>query len=219
MYEIRPTISIIQATQLSPRSLSVFSKAVQKAERKFGLAPNWVNTHLENDIDRNYIDYVVHRSLIQNQIIFSSEGLTLIAIDIFFALKAKIEALSTNFFTTDLEDAVVILRRLVIVYRGRPLTKGYIRRNYPRMEASDQTLLRLNAEYEWQFGTRGVVGVNDEYMAWRREGVADWRVSFEDLGKETLGIEKELYVYDKPLPESPQEAFEALFTMKSDIYN
>lgn len=174
---------------------------------------------METEIDRDYIDYVVHRSLLQNQVIFSSEGLTLIAIDLCFALKAKIESLSTKFVTMDLEDAVVILRRLVIVYRVRLLTKGYIGRSYSRMEASDQTLLRLNAEYEWQFGTRGVVGVNDEYMGWRREGAVDWKICLEDLGRDVSGIEKELYIYDKPLPESPQEAFEALFTTKHDLYD
>lgn len=180
---------------------------------KFGLAPDWLNvTHLENEIDRDYIDCIVHRSLLQNQIIFSSEGLTLIAVDLCFALKAKMKALSTKFFIMDLEDAVVILRRLVIVYRGRPLTKGYIGRSYSRMEVPDQTLLRLNAEYEWQFGTRGVVGVNDEYMGWRREGAVDWKICLEDFGEEVFPVEKEYYAYDNPLPESPQEAFAALFT-------
>lgn len=174
---------------------------------------------MENEIDRDYIDYVVHRSLLQNQVIFSSEGLTLITVDLCFALKAKMESLSINFFIEDLEDAVLILRRLVIVYRGRPLTKGYIGRSYPRMEVSDQTLLRLNAEYEWQFGTRGVVGVNDEYMGWRREGVVDWNICLEDLGKEAFEIENESYSYDKPMFESPQEAFTALFTTKRDFYD
>lgn len=86
------------------------------------------------------------------------------------------------------------------------------------MEVSDQTLLRLNAEYEWQFGTRGVVGVNDEYMGWRREGVVDWNVCLEDLGDEVSPVEKEYYAYDKSLPESPQEAFAALFTTTHGIY-
>lgn len=201
----------------------MLSKVAEKAEKKFGLAPNWLNTHLENEIDHDYIDYVVHRSLLQNQIIFSSEGLTLIAVDFCFALKAKMEAFSTLFLAKDLEDAVVILRRLVVVYRGRPLTKGYIGRSYPRMEISDQTLLRVNAEYEWQFGTRGVVGVNDEYMGWRREGIADWKVCLEDLRSEAFGIEKGFYAYDEkplpPTPETPQEAFAALFATKHDLYN
>lgn len=76
------------------------------------------------------------------------------------------------------------------------------------MEVSDQTLLRVNAEYEWQFGSRGVAGVNDEYMGWRREGIADWNIGLDDISKEIFRYEKNLYGYDKPLPEIPYEAYE-----------
>jgi hypothetical protein len=167
-------------------------------------------------VDRDYVDYVTHRSLVQNEIVFSSEGLTLVAVDLCFALKQKLEALSNKFTAKDVEDAVVILRRLVVVCRGRPLTRGYLRMSYPRMEVSDQALLRLNAEYEWRFGSRGVVGVNDEYMGWRREGIVDWKFGSDELKRDiSASLEKGRLCSwtDKPLPDTPyREDFAAIFS-------
>ncbi|PWW78240.1 hypothetical protein C7212DRAFT_352549 [Tuber magnatum] len=222
LFKSRPTthtISILQASALSPRSLSILFDSVHRAQKKFGLANDWVNTDLGRQVDSDYLDYVIHKSLLQNEIVFSSEGLTLVAVDLCFALKSKLESLTKNFTQKDIEDAVVLLRRLVVIYRGRPLTKGYIRTSYPRMEVSDQILLRLNELYEWQYHTRGVVGVRDEYMEWRREGIVDWPFGIEDLKREVsvcAPLEKELYSWrDKPLPDTPyREDFAEIFTQQ-----
>ncbi|KAL7268601.1 hypothetical protein RUND412_008772 [Rhizina undulata] len=221
LLKLRPTthdISILQASPLSPRSLSILVQAVQKAGKKFGLGVNWVNTQLENEMDHHYLDNLIHQSLLQNEIIFSSEGLSLYAVDLFFALKSKLARISTHSTpqSRDLDEAVELLRRLVVVYRGRPLPKGYIKRHYPRIEVTDQALLRLNSEYEWRFGSRGICGVNDEYMVWRREGAADWKIGFEELKREvSLNVRDSPDPWDeKPFPEAPHETIAAIFATK-----
>lgn len=63
------------------------------------------------------------------------------------------------------------------------MTRGYLQQCYPEIELTDYTLLQLNSQFESRFGTRGVVGVNDEYIRWRREGVT-WSPELEHYGSE-----------------------------------
>jgi hypothetical protein len=185
--------------------MAVLAKAAQKAEQRFNLGVNWVNMNFEKEIYQDDLETLTHCSLMQNEVLFSSEGLTCLAIDLCYALKTKLEAHTLNPWNaaSDLDEAVDILRRLIRDYRGRPLTRGYIRRNYAGIEVSDAVLLRLNAEYERKFGTRGVVGVHDEYMGWRREGMAGWNTGFEELRKELLVGGRGGLWDDKPLPDIP----------------
>lgn len=180
------SLSIIMISEVSPKTLETLTSSVRRAQKLFGLNSNWVNTTLENSISSDVKQQVIDRSLIQNDIVFSSEGLTLFALDHCFSLKSTLDRLSRGSWDTSFSDAVEVLRRLVYISRGRPMTKGYIRRCYSQMEVADNMLLRLNSEYERRHGHRGVVGVNDEYMCWRRDGVK-WSEELEEYGME-IGI-------------------------------
>ncbi|TGZ81632.1 hypothetical protein EX30DRAFT_251655 [Ascodesmis nigricans] len=163
------SMSIMRVSELVPKASDCLARSVKRASKKFGLGANWFNTSLESDIPPALREIVTYRSLIQNDVVFSSEGLTIIAIDHAYALKVH---LAERFYNrTSLIEALHLLQRIVYISRGRPLTRGYIRRCYPEIDVSDSMLLRLNAEYEAEFNDRGVVGVNDEFLGWRREGM------------------------------------------------
>lgn len=196
-------LSLHPTTPLTPRSQTHLARALHRASQKFNLPQDWARV-----APKPPNSTLLQRSLLQNEIIFSSEGLTVLAIDLCFALKCKLEAVSSYCDAEDVEDAVVILRRLVRVYRGRPLTKGYIVRSWPKIVVSDVGLLRVGREYEWRYGGRGVAGVNDEYMGWRREGGVGWDVGLED--PERMGRESGSYGYEKGMPEVMMD-FEAIF--------
>lgn len=190
-------MSILIATRLSTKSLGILARAVQKATKKFSLGANWfnINCAIANDIDppspvpehqQFCKDDLIHHSLIQNDVLFSSEGLTLVAVDHCYALKASLVAITNSYYgarSSILDDPLAILRRMVYVARGRPLTRGYVRRCYPHLEIEDALLLRLNSEYEAIFHTRGVIGINDEYIGWRREGLT-WSAEMEEYARE-----------------------------------
>jgi len=209
----RPTcraMSILRATKLTPKSLSILSRAIQRAGEKFGLGANWMNTQLESDVPDKLKDSVIYRSLIQKDIVFSSESLTLVAVDHCYALKSQLGEASRVYRDAQLDDAVLLLRRVVFISRGRPLTRGYIRRRYPSIEVSDQMLLRLNAEYEHKFKVRGVVGINDDYLGWRRVGLT-WSQEMEEYREElafALSQREEdpegwQHDFDRPVPDTP----------------
>src|SRR5690606_14393555 len=107
---------------------------------------------LESKYSDEELDVLATRSLIQNDIVFSAEGLTLLSIDLCFALKYQLGCVTKVCSVDELTNTVAILRRLVMAYRGRPLTKGYISRCYSGIEVSDFALLRVNAMYEWKYG-------------------------------------------------------------------
>ncbi|KAH8147482.1 uncharacterized protein LAJ45_08309 [Morchella importuna] len=197
------SLNLHPTTLLTPRTQTHLTRALHRASQKFSLPPTWARIAPTAPNST-----LLHRSLLQNEIIFSSEGLTVLAVDLCFALKCKLEAVSSYCDAEDVEDAVVLLRRLVRVYRGRPLTKGYILRSWPKIVVSDLGLLRVGREYEWRYGGRGVAGVNDEYMGWRREGGVGWDVGLEEL--ERMGRDSGTYGCEKGMPDVMMD-FEAIF--------
>ena len=176
-------LSVLFVSTPSPKAISILTRSVCRAQKLFNLNPNWVNATLEDSIPSDIREDVVYRSLVQSDVIFSSEGLTLLAIDHCYSLKSTLDRIARGSWDLTMADAVDVLRRLVYVSRGRPMTRGYLRQCYPEIQVSDNTLLRLNAEFESRFGTRGVVGVNDEYIGWRRDGLT-WSPEMEDYGSQ-----------------------------------
>ncbi|RPA84550.1 hypothetical protein BJ508DRAFT_185641, partial [Ascobolus immersus RN42] len=166
-------VSVLQATPLTSREYSVLASAVRRADQKFPIGSNWVHNDLERHYSEEELDMLSSRSIIQNDVVFSSGGLTLLAVDLCFALKYNLGCLTQCLDAGDLEDTVAIVRRLVLAYRGRALTRGYIARCYSGITVSDYALLRVNAAYESKYGSRGICGVNDDFFKWRREGRVD----------------------------------------------
>ncbi|KAI5793037.1 hypothetical protein EDC01DRAFT_615636 [Geopyxis carbonaria] len=195
------TLSILIATRLSSKGLGILARAVQKATKKFSLGANWfnINCAVANGMDSPLPspspvpkhqqfckDDLIHRSLIQNDVLYTTEGLTIVAVDHCYALKASLVAVTNSYYgarSSSLDDPLATLSYMVQFSRGRPLTRGYIRRCYPHLEVEDSLLLRLNSEYEAMFGTRGVVGLNDEYLGWRREGM-NWSPEMDEYTRE-----------------------------------
>jgi hypothetical protein len=204
------SLSVLPVSSHSPKTLSTLVRSVRRAQKIYGLGGNWINPQLETEVPEELKSAVIQQSLLQNEIIFSSEGLTLFAIDHCFSLKFELDKLSRGSRTTSYDGVVDTLRRLVYISRGRPMTRGFIGHCYPTIDVGDQMLLRLNAEYEHRFGHRGVVGVNDEYMGWRRDGLT-WSAELEEYGRElafslsrsSSGCSSPNDLDDKPLPPYP----------------
>ncbi|KAI5812160.1 hypothetical protein BZA77DRAFT_253632 [Pyronema omphalodes] len=215
-------LNLIFVTPPSAKTLTTLTRSVARAQKLFNLSQNWVNTTLEASIPAEIRDDVIYQSLLQNDIVFSSEGLTLLALDHCFALKSTLDRLSRGSWDASLDSAVEILRRMVYISRGRPMTRGYIAHSHKTIQIPDNVLLRLNAEYEAQFGQRGIVGVNDDYLGWRREGLT-WSAELEEYGQElafslsrsSTPESQSSYLEDKPLPELPlrnRDTIQAIFS-------
>jgi len=101
---------------------------------------------------------LIHQSIIQNDVMFKSEGLTLLALDGLYSLKAALSAYARTGSPMRLEDAVDELRRLVIANNGRKVTKVELLRSYDWLRISDWALRDLDEMYKRAYGGLDAVG-------------------------------------------------------------
>ncbi|KAI6778402.1 uncharacterized protein J7T54_000791 [Emericellopsis cladophorae] len=101
---------------------------------------------------------LIHQSIIQNDVMFKSEGLTLVALDGLYSLKAALSAYARTGSLMRLEDAVDELRRLVIANNGRKVTKVELLRSYDWLRISDWALRDLDEMYKRAYGGLDAVG-------------------------------------------------------------
>lgn len=147
-------ITLIPACSLTTKARTVLSKFIPKATQRFPADGAWLDALSHEPFATcPHSSYLRRRSIIQNEILFSSEGLTLLNIDHVYTFKHHLSTLSPsltrNLPATTREDSLVTsvhhLHRIVATYGGRPLTKAYILRAYDHLHVDDDVLARVAA--------------------------------------------------------------------------
>jgi hypothetical protein len=95
---------------------------------------------------------MIRRSLNQNNVLFSTEGLTLYALDHLYTFKSQLHIYSRTLSQHNLDSAVDELHRLVLAQHGRRITKGYLMRAYDWMGISLAALSEVNERYKIAYG-------------------------------------------------------------------
>ncbi|KAL1959449.1 hypothetical protein VTO42DRAFT_1894 [Malbranchea cinnamomea] len=152
----------IHAYSISPldqQTRRLFHHVAHRAARKFALQPDWITHHPPH---MHNWEHIVRRSLEQNDIVFSQEGLTLLNIDRIYALKRQLSVLSKG--TTDhipenvyMDSCVWLLRQIMKETRGRPLTKGFFHCVYDHLHVCEELLTRLATEYWTKYKQHAIV--------------------------------------------------------------
>lgn len=153
-----------------PRSAQItFTKIVIKACQKFRFGASWMNAlastaskrgSSKNLFDINRFDpYLIHRSLIQHEVIFGGEGLTLLSVDHIFTFKHFVGVLSRiNWVPLSrvvcLTACIELLHRINGVYTGQKPLKGYFIRTYKDIDINEGTLDEICREYEAKYGSK-----------------------------------------------------------------
>lgn len=163
-------IRLIHATPLSVKDEKTLRAIFYKAERKYRAGTGWLPPAttatacgLSGDL--------IRRSLLQNEVLFSAEGLTLLGLDRLYTFKAALSAyarttLPASSLTKPLilpadrmmEDAVDELRRLVLANSGRPVTKADLHRRYDWIGVSASALSDVERMYRRAYGGCDRVG-------------------------------------------------------------
>ncbi|UNI21502.1 hypothetical protein JDV02_007486 [Purpureocillium takamizusanense] len=91
-------------------------------------------------------------SLLQNEILFSTEGLTLVALDHLYSVKSALSVYSSTRSLLRLEDAVDELRRFVLAGRGAKISKADLLRSYDWLGVSSTAVEDLDAMYRRAYG-------------------------------------------------------------------
>jgi hypothetical protein len=113
----------------------------------------WLSAHpLTTAITCARTNDMIRRSLNQNSVLFSSEGLTLYDLDHVYTFKCQLHTFSRSLSYTDLASAVDELHRLVLTQNGRRITRGYLMRAYDWLGVSHAALIDVNQRYKIAYG-------------------------------------------------------------------
>ncbi|KAJ5508936.1 hypothetical protein N7527_011079 [Penicillium freii] len=145
-------LMIIPIHTIEPQAWRVLERAIFKGSRKFSLGPSWTDAISRSQYERQANDHLVKQSILQNEVIFSQEGLTLLNMDRIYTFKRRMCILSTRPFSRDDEQSmsscVRLLHRIVNDFSGRPFSKAFFHRVYEQLDVPDEQLTAVAVAYK-----------------------------------------------------------------------
>lgn len=168
--------TVMPAWDLPRPTQVILTKIVRKACSKFRHGSNWMTAMASNSSKQNATEifdidgvdpYLIRRSMIQHEVIFSGEGLILLTIDHVYTFKRFISMLSTIAHAPlsrpkCLFACIELLRRINLIYTGRKPLKGYFLRVYDDIPVDERTLKEVFTTYIMKYGDISMLGVVPE---------------------------------------------------------
>ncbi|KAH6605079.1 hypothetical protein Trco_006786 [Trichoderma cornu-damae] len=142
---------------LSPRTERILKSTLIKAGNKFGVGSGWL-VPFASPSTRKLTTQLFHSSVIQNEMLFSSDGLTLLTLDRLYSIKSALSSYSKTTSALRLEDAVDELRRFVLANNGRKVARSDLLRSYDWLSVSNSAMTDLNRMYRRAYGGPEMVG-------------------------------------------------------------
>lgn len=153
-----------------------FNYAVRRAAKKFSLRRDWICCQSSPSPSSSSFttegaaaapdipnwEYIVRRSVLQNSVLFSQEGLTLLNVDHILSLKQQLSALSRGSTshipeTIYMDSCVWLLRQIIRETGGRPFTRGFFHCAYDHLHVPDGLLVALAQEYALKHDHEAIV--------------------------------------------------------------
>lgn len=196
---------VIPVWPLPRKSQIILAQIVRKAVKKFSLQPSWLtalasasNKCLPKIFDTHRPDsYIVRRSIVQHELIFGEEGLTLLNIDHIYTFKQLLCTLSKRNWVPRARDVclsscVHLLHRINEVYTDPKMSGGYLKRVYLDVEFQKQAYEEVTSAYNVNYCTASI------------KDVTMLEPDFTALSDITLDFERE----ELPTPEAPSPVAE-----------
>ncbi|KAK2877096.1 hypothetical protein FQN49_001419 [Arthroderma sp. PD_2] len=153
-------LTVFPVGTLSDNARHLFSKYIRRAARKYHLQSKWMAlSSSSTGMDAMFNpEYLIDRSLKQNDVLVSLEGLTVLNIDRTYTLKQYLNALSTPWVTPNTmidhipsriytDACLCLLRQSVQSTGGRPFTKSFFYHAYNHLHFEDQLIVDIAKEY------------------------------------------------------------------------
>lgn len=145
-------LMIIPIHTIEPQAWRVLERAITKASKKFSLGPSWTDAISRSQYERQANDHLVKQSILQNEVIFSQEGLTLLNMDHIYTFKRRMCIVSTRPLSRNHEQSmsscIRLLHRIVADFSGRPFTKAFFHRVYEQLDVPDEQLTAVAVAYK-----------------------------------------------------------------------
>ncbi|KAL7788284.1 hypothetical protein V8C37DRAFT_388572 [Trichoderma ceciliae] len=142
---------------LSPRTERILKSTLIKAGNKFGVGSGWL-VPFTSPSTSDLTTQLFHSSVVQNEILFSSDGLTLLTLDRLYSIKSALSSYSKTTFALRLEDAVDELRRFILANNGRKVTRSDLLRSYDWLSVSNSAITDLDRMYRRAYGGPELMG-------------------------------------------------------------
>lgn len=161
-------LRLVYTDLLSPAAEKTLRTTILKAERKFRIGTSWLPpATTASACGLNAA--LVRRSMLQNEVLFSSEGLTLLGLDRLYTFKSALATYARSLNSgvispsplspasripdsTPIEDAVDSLRRLVLANGGRPVSRSDLYRSYDWLGVNPRALRDVENMYRRAYG-------------------------------------------------------------------
>ncbi|KAI0386268.1 hypothetical protein F5Y04DRAFT_243742 [Hypomontagnella monticulosa] len=151
-------LRLIYTDLISPAAEKTLRTTILKAERKFRIGTSWLPpATTASACGLNAA--LVRRSILQNEVLFSSEGLTLLGLDRLYTFKSALATYARSLTnsaaspdSTRIEDAVDSLRRLVLANGGRPVSRSDLYRSYDWLGVNARALREVENMYRRAYG-------------------------------------------------------------------
>lgn len=169
-------LRLIHTTPLAPRAYRLVAATLARASRKFNLS----NSLIAHEPSTYSIPPVVlHSSILQNEVLHSSEGITLLSLDHLYTFKAALSHYAATRSEPSshfrLEDAVDELRRYVLASTAgrRKLLKSTLIQAYDWLgPVNDGALAEVTKMYSRAYGDATDTGVEDDMLKMTSSGCA-----------------------------------------------
>ncbi|OHF02609.1 hypothetical protein CORC01_02005 [Colletotrichum orchidophilum] len=150
-------IRLIHADLLTDRQERTLRQTIDRAERKFRIGTEWLPPVVDGSAC-GLTSSLIRRSIVQNDVLFASEGLTLVSLDRLYTFKAALSSYSRTDAPLRLEDAVDELRRLILSRAGNKVSKSDVLRSYDWLSVTDVALADVDKMYRRAYGGPDRVG-------------------------------------------------------------
>ncbi|KAL4917190.1 hypothetical protein BDW62DRAFT_88524 [Aspergillus aurantiobrunneus] len=154
---------VIPSTPLEPAAYRTLSRTFAKAVLRFSLGHSWTDALARSQHERLANEYLIERSILQNEVVFSREGLTLLNVDRIYTFKRRLCILSTTSPKNTsppesyINSCVRLLHRTIEDFQGRPFSKAFFHRVYEQLDVCDDLLSHVAAVYKKQYSQDGIV--------------------------------------------------------------
>ncbi|KAK0711214.1 hypothetical protein B0H67DRAFT_555230 [Lasiosphaeris hirsuta] len=163
-------IRLVHVGPVGLREERILSQTIEKTTRKFKIGADWLPQVVSPTTLGLPVD-LIHRSLAQNEVLFSSESLTLLSLDHLYTFRTALQSYARTLSPCRLEDAVDELRRLILANSRQRLRKSSLLGAYRWLDpVSDSALADVCRMYSRAYGgLEGESGVEndiDSIPAW-----------------------------------------------------
>ena len=167
---------LIPVWHLPRKSQIAFTRIVRRACARYKIVPGWMtaiaSVSSKKDLHKIFEAYkpdayLIRRSILQNQIIYTTEGLTLLSIDHVYTLKQLLCTLSKKQWISYsrqvcLSSCAHLLHRINTIYKGTKFSKGYMNRVYKEIPLKEAALDEVMTEYNLSFSAASIRDVPSE---------------------------------------------------------